>query len=199
MSVLNLVGARLGTGVGRRRGRPKGQIKPESLFRSAHRHARLLLVHPHPHTGQRSSSTFLFSVLSSLTRSQSICGSSRGVARRSFTYVLEVFTLSLRVYCALNTRCPAHCRFGFHNASTIDSLLDKEDVSLEAILDEDELLQECKAQNTRLIDYFQRVDVLQRLLGYVTGQIEAEDRGRFRCVPKISFFSGCSLISVATA
>ncbi|KAI0797491.1 SAPS-domain-containing protein [Abortiporus biennis] len=71
-------------------------------------------------------------------------------------------------------------RFGFHNASTIDSLLDKDDVSLEAILDEDELLQECKAQNTRLIDYFQRVDIIQRLLGYVTGQIETEEKGRFK-------------------
>ncbi|KAI6131908.1 SIT4 phosphatase-associated protein-domain-containing protein [Pisolithus thermaeus] len=72
-------------------------------------------------------------------------------------------------------------RFGFHNASAIDSLLDKEDVSLEAILDEDDLLQECKAQNTRLIDYFQRIDVLKRLLGYVTGQIEGhEERGRFK-------------------
>ncbi|KAI6008090.1 hypothetical protein EDC04DRAFT_902333 [Pisolithus marmoratus] len=70
-------------------------------------------------------------------------------------------------------------RFGFHNASAIDSLLDK-DVSLEAILDEDDLLQECKAQNTRLIDFFQRTDVLKRLLGYVTGQIEGhEERGRF--------------------
>ncbi|KAI0256604.1 SIT4 phosphatase-associated protein-domain-containing protein [Lactifluus subvellereus] len=71
-------------------------------------------------------------------------------------------------------------RFGFHNGSSIDSLLDKDDVSLETILDEDDLLQECKAQNTRLIDYFQRLDVLQRLLGYVTGQIEGEERGRFK-------------------
>ncbi|KAF8550431.1 SAPS-domain-containing protein [Imleria badia] len=72
-------------------------------------------------------------------------------------------------------------RFGFHNTSAIDSLLDKDDVSLEAILDEDDLLQECKSQNTRLIDYFQRVDVLKRLLGYVTGEIEgAEERGRFK-------------------
>ncbi|KAG6885879.1 hypothetical protein C0993_008398 [Termitomyces sp. T159_Od127] len=70
--------------------------------------------------------------------------------------------------------------FGFHNASAIDSLLDKEDVQLEAILDEDDLLQECKSQNTRLIDYFQRVDVLQRLFGYVTGQIEGDDKGRFK-------------------
>ena len=71
-------------------------------------------------------------------------------------------------------------RFGFHNASSIDSLLDKDDVALEAILDEDDLLQECKAQNTRLIDYFQRVDVLQRLLAYVTGQIEGDDKGRYK-------------------
>lgn len=71
-------------------------------------------------------------------------------------------------------------RFGFHNGSAIDSLLDKEGVALEAILDEDDLLQECKAQNTRLIDYFERVDVLQKLLGYVTGQIESEEKGRFK-------------------
>ncbi|KAF7300922.1 hypothetical protein MKEN_01319000 [Mycena kentingensis (nom. inval.)] len=71
--------------------------------------------------------------------------------------------------------------FGFHNASAIDSLLDKEDISVEAILDEDDLLQECKAQNTRLIDYFQRFDVLQRLLVYVTGQIEGEpEKGQFK-------------------
>lgn len=86
---------------------------------------------------------------------------------------------SPRLECPVN---PLLHRFGFHNGSSIDSLLDKDDVSLEAILDEDDLLQECKAQNTRLIDYFQRLDVLQRLLGYVTGQIEGEDRGRFKCV-----------------
>jgi serine/threonine-protein phosphatase 6 regulatory subunit 3 len=73
-------------------------------------------------------------------------------------------------------------RFGFHNASSIDSLLDKDDVALETILDEDDLLQECKAQNTRLIDYFQRADVLQRLFAFVTGQMDGEEKGRFKCV-----------------
>lgn len=77
----------------------------------------------------------------------------------------------------------ARGRFGFHNTSSIDSLLDKEDVSLEAILNEEEIIQECKAQNTRLIDYFQQVDVLQRLLGYVSGRIEDEDeRMTEKCV-----------------
>jgi hypothetical protein len=90
---------------------------------------------------------------------------------------------------------PVGSRFGFHNGSSIDSLLDKEDVSLEAILDEDDLLQECKAQNTRLIDYFQRSDVLQRLLCYVTGQIEGEDRGRFKCVAGQYFLPAFSYLT----
>jgi hypothetical protein len=55
-------------------------------------------------------------------------------------------------------------------------------VSLEALLDEDDLLQECKNQNTRLIDYFQRADVLKRLFGYVAGEIEADENVRFKCV-----------------
>ncbi|EJD02211.1 SAPS-domain-containing protein, partial [Fomitiporia mediterranea MF3/22] len=71
-------------------------------------------------------------------------------------------------------------RFGFHDTSTIDALLDKDEVSLGAILDEDNILQECKAQNTRLIDYFQRVDVLQQLFGYVSGNIEADGEGKFK-------------------
>ncbi|KAJ4477305.1 SAPS-domain-containing protein [Lentinula aciculospora] len=67
-------------------------------------------------------------------------------------------------------------RFGFHAASSIDALLDKDDQSLltlDTLLDEDDLLQECKSQNTRLVDYFQRVDVLGRLLGWVSGEVGA--------------------------
>lgn len=78
------------------------------------------------------------------------------------------------------SHCGALNRFGFHNGSSIDSLLDKGDVSVEAILDEDDLLQECKAQNTRLIDYFGRDNVLQTLLGYVIGEVEIEEKG-FKC------------------
>ena len=108
----------------------------------------------------------------------------------SLNYVLEVCICARVDSEPRNTLKPLPLRFGFHNGSSIDGLLDKDDVSLEAILDEDDLLQECKAQNTRLIDYFQRLDVLQRLLGYVTGQIEGEDRGRFKCVLSLCL---CSL------
>lgn len=93
---------------------------------------------------------------------------------RTCLFLVEIFIITRPWTDGLST-----CRFGF-NASTIDSLLDKEDISLEAILDEDELLQECKAQNTRLINYFTHVDVLKRLLGYVTGQIEGEGKGGFK-------------------
>jgi hypothetical protein len=108
-------------------------------------------------------------------------------------YVLEVFVPKL-ISSPVGSLKLVGSRFGFHNGSSIDSLLDKEDVSLEAILDEDDLLQECKAQNTRLIDYFQRSDVLQRLLGYVTGQIEGEDRGRFKCVAGQYFLASSNLV-----
>ncbi|KAF9447599.1 SIT4 phosphatase-associated protein [Macrolepiota fuliginosa MF-IS2] len=70
-------------------------------------------------------------------------------------------------------------RFGFHNASAIESLIDKE-ASLATILDQDDLLQECKAQNTRLAEYFGRVGVLHRLFAYVTGEIEVEGKERFK-------------------
>jgi len=43
-------------------------------------------------------------------------------------------------------------RFGLGATSAIDGLLEKEDRTLEEILDEDDLLQECKAHNQKLIE-----------------------------------------------
>ena len=71
-------------------------------------------------------------------------------------------------------------------------------MSLEAILDEDDLLQECKAQNTRLIDYFQRIDVLHRLMGYVTGQIGGDENGGFKLRIFPLFFAGPDGLSTGT-
>ncbi|KAH7343684.1 SIT4 phosphatase-associated protein-domain-containing protein [Rhizoctonia solani] len=71
-------------------------------------------------------------------------------------------------------------RFGFHGANNIDNLLNQDEVSLEAILDHDDLLSECKQQNPRLIDYLQHPEVLQRLFAYVTGEIVSEGRGSFK-------------------
>ncbi|KAF8425902.1 SIT4 phosphatase-associated protein [Tirmania nivea] len=59
-------------------------------------------------------------------------------------------------------------RFGSHtNISTIETLLDKPDVTLEELLDEAELLQELKQHNTKLIEFLRDENVLRRMLEYV--------------------------------
>jgi SIT4-associating protein SAP185/190 len=57
---------------------------------------------------------------------------------------------------------------GYATISTIDSLLDKGDVSLEELLDESDLIQELKQHNTKLIEYLREETVLEKLLEYVT-------------------------------
>ncbi|KAF9883058.1 hypothetical protein FE257_004137 [Aspergillus nanangensis] len=56
---------------------------------------------------------------------------------------------------------------GYASISTIDTLLDKPDVSLEELLDESELIQELKQHNTKLIEYLRDDNVLKRLMEYV--------------------------------
>lgn len=57
---------------------------------------------------------------------------------------------------------------GYANISTIDTLLDKPDVTLEELLDEPEIIQELKQLNTKLIEYLREDHVLKRLMDYVT-------------------------------
>lgn len=56
---------------------------------------------------------------------------------------------------------------GYANISTIDTILDKSDFSLEELLDESDLIQELKQHNAKLIDYLRDEPVLLRLLEYV--------------------------------
>ncbi len=56
---------------------------------------------------------------------------------------------------------------GYANVSSIDTLLDKPDVTLEELLDEPDLIQELKQHNTKLIEYLRDENVLNRLLNYV--------------------------------
>jgi SIT4-associating protein SAP185/190 len=57
---------------------------------------------------------------------------------------------------------------GYASISTIDTLLDKPDVTLEELLDEPEIIQELKQLNTKLIEYLREDHVLKRLMDYVT-------------------------------
>lgn len=56
---------------------------------------------------------------------------------------------------------------GYASVSTIDTLLDKPDVTLEELLDEPEIVQELKQLNTKLIEYLREDHVLKRLMDYV--------------------------------
>ena len=51
--------------------------------------------------------------------------------------------------------------------STIDTILDKPDVTLEELLDESDLIQELKQHNTKLIEYLREDKILEKLLEYV--------------------------------
>lgn len=56
---------------------------------------------------------------------------------------------------------------GYASISTIDTLLDKPEVTLEDLLDEPEIIQELKQQNNKLIEYLREDHVLKRLMDYV--------------------------------
>lgn len=56
---------------------------------------------------------------------------------------------------------------GYANISTIDTILDKSDFTLEELLDESDLIQELKQHNAKLIDYLRDEPVLANLLEYV--------------------------------
>ncbi|KAI7858854.1 SIT4 phosphatase-associated protein-domain-containing protein [Circinella umbellata] len=70
-------------------------------------------------------------------------------------------------------------RFGFHNPSAIDTLLEREDIELEDILEEEDLLQEAKSHNQKLVDYFCKPENLTKLLNYITATDLDESR-RFK-------------------
>ncbi|KAL2814726.1 putative Sit4-associated protein [Aspergillus cavernicola] len=64
---------------------------------------------------------------------------------------------------------------GYASVSTIDSLLEKPNVSLEELLDESELIQELKQLNTKLIEYLREDDVLKKLMDYVIAPSLVDD------------------------
>ena len=59
-------------------------------------------------------------------------------------------------------------RFGnYAQISSLDTLLDKNDLTLEELLEETDLIQELKQQNNKLIEYLRDENILRRLLEYV--------------------------------
>uniref|UniRef100_A0A8C9PA81 Serine/threonine-protein phosphatase 6 regulatory subunit 3 n=1 Tax=Spermophilus dauricus TaxID=99837 RepID=A0A8C9PA81_SPEDA len=55
-------------------------------------------------------------------------------------------------------------KFDLHSSSHIDTLLEREDVTLKELMDEEDVLQECKAQNRKLIEFLLKAECLEDLL-----------------------------------
>ncbi|XP_062180635.1 uncharacterized protein LOC133885027 isoform X1 [Phragmites australis] len=68
---------------------------------------------------------------------------------------------------------------GLSAASPVDTILDKENFTLEELLDEDEIIQECKALNTRLINFLRDKAQVEQLLRYIVEEVP-EDSERKR-------------------
>ena len=78
-------------------------------------------------------------------------------------------------------------RFGLASSSTIDSLLEKEDVTLEDVLNDADVLQESKANNEKLVEFFQRPGIVPRLLDYVVGSVEISDVSNSEAEQNVGF------------
>ncbi|XP_067346360.1 serine/threonine-protein phosphatase 6 regulatory subunit 2a isoform X2 [Channa argus] len=73
-------------------------------------------------------------------------------------------------------------KFDLHTTSHIDQLLDREDVTLRELMEEDDVLQECKAQNRRLLLFLSQDHCMQELVSQITTEPPAdlEERSRFK-------------------
>ncbi|XP_060734767.1 serine/threonine-protein phosphatase 6 regulatory subunit 2 [Tachysurus vachellii] len=71
-------------------------------------------------------------------------------------------------------------KFDLHTASQLDKLLEKEDVTLTELLDEDDVLQECKAQNQRLLLFLTRDSCLQELIRLIVHEPPSDREEKLR-------------------
>lgn len=73
-------------------------------------------------------------------------------------------------------------KFDLNNTSHIDQLLDREDVTLRELMEEEDVLQECKAQNRKLLLFLSKDHCMQELVTLITEEPSAdlEEKTRFK-------------------
>lgn len=64
--------------------------------------------------------------------------------------------------------------FGFQTISAIDTILDRESFTLEELLDEEEIIQETKSQNKKLLEFLTQPASMSKLLEYLTTEPEED-------------------------
>ncbi|NWR60680.1 PP6R2 phosphatase, partial [Bucorvus abyssinicus] len=80
--------------------------------------------------------------------------------------------------------CPINMfwKFDLNTTSHVDKLLDKEDVTLHELMDEDDILQECKAQNRKLLDFLCQQHCMEELVNLITHEppMDMDEKVRFK-------------------
>ncbi|XP_008936554.1 PREDICTED: serine/threonine-protein phosphatase 6 regulatory subunit 2, partial [Merops nubicus] len=73
-------------------------------------------------------------------------------------------------------------KFDLNTTSHVDKLLDKEDVTLHELMDEDDILQECKAQNRKLLDFLCQQHCMEQLVTLITHEppLDMDEKVRFK-------------------
>lgn len=73
-------------------------------------------------------------------------------------------------------------KFDLHTTSHIEQLLEREDVTLRELMEEDDILQECKAQNRRLLLFLSQEHNMRELVQLITTEpsAELEEKSRFK-------------------
>ncbi|XP_076263224.1 phosphatase 6 regulatory subunit 1-like protein fmt isoform X2 [Rhynchophorus ferrugineus] len=73
-------------------------------------------------------------------------------------------------------------KYNTTSSAQIDSLLSKEDVSLNEVMDSEEIINECRGQNKNLIDFLLRPEVITELVTLTTKEpsIELNEKTRFK-------------------
>ncbi|KAJ7329411.1 hypothetical protein JRQ81_015585 [Phrynocephalus forsythii] len=99
--------------------------------------------------------------------------------------VVHLTCLSRPEWC--ETKVCAHAfimfwKFDLNATSQVEKLLDKEDVTLQELMEEEDLLQECKAQNRRLVDFLCQPSCMEELVTLITHEppLELDEKVRFR-------------------
>lgn len=73
-------------------------------------------------------------------------------------------------------------RMGFAHTSPIENLLDTEDFTLQQLLEEDDIIQECKQLNKKLIDYLACPEQVEALIDYVVTEPPEDSEGKVKFI-----------------
>ncbi|XP_062990517.1 serine/threonine-protein phosphatase 6 regulatory subunit 2 isoform X2 [Elgaria multicarinata webbii] len=73
-------------------------------------------------------------------------------------------------------------KFDLNATSHVDKLLEKEGVTLHELMDEDDILQECKAQNRKLVDFLCQQHCMEELVSLITHEppVDMDEKVRFK-------------------